>query len=112
MKNDILEHANATILTKYPEAHVCLVESEKTALIMAARHPDLLWLATCGSSGLNVEKLECLRGRRFTVFPDSGCYEKWNHVMQQTKGLQYAITDQMEQYPANTDLADLLLQPP
>ena len=100
------------LLPKYAEAHVCLVESEKTALIMAARHPDLIWLATSGSSGLSVEKLECLRGRRFTVFPDSGCYEKWNHVMQQTKGLQYAISDQMEQYPANTDLADLLLQPP
>ena len=100
------------LLPKYPEAHVCLVESEKTALIMAARYPGLLWLATCGSSGLNIEKLECLRGRRFTVFPDSGCYEKWNKVMQQTKGLLYAISNQMEQYPANTDLADLLLRPP
>ncbi len=97
------------LLRQYAEAHVCLVESEKTALIMAARYPEMLWLATCGSSGLNTEKLECLRGRRFTVFLDSGCYEKWKKVMQQTKGLHYAISDQMEQYPANTDLADLLL---
>ena len=100
------------LLHKYAEAHVCLVEGEKTALIMAARYPEMLWLATCGCSGLNTKKLECLRGRRFTVFPDSGCYEKWKKVLRQTKGLQYAISDHMEQYPANTDLADLLLKSP
>ena len=97
------------LLPKYSAAHVCIVESEKTALIMAARYPLLLWLATCGSSGLNAEKLECLRHRHFTLFPDSGCLEKWQAVMQQTSGLQYTISDMMEAFPANTDLADLLL---
>ena len=91
------------------QAHVCIVESEKTALVMAARHPDQLWLATGGSGGLSVEKVDCLRGRRVTLFPDSGCYEKWRAVMQQTTGIHYAITDQLEQYPPNTDLVDLLL---
>ncbi len=98
------------LLPQYPEAHVCLVESEKTALIMAARHPLHLWLATCSSSGLNEEKLECLRGRRFTLFPDSGCFDKWQKLMDKTHGLLYSISNQMEQYPPNTDLADLLLQ--
>ena len=100
------------LLPQRPEAHVCLVESEKTALIMAACQPDYLWLATSGSGGLNTEKVACLKGRRVTLFPDSGCYEKWQKVMQGTTGLQYNISDELEQYPANTDLADLLLQPP
>ena len=100
------------LLLLRPEAHVCIVESEKTALIMAAHQPQHLWLATSGSGGLNAEKLECLRGRRFTLFPDSGCFEKWQKVMQGTQDLQYTISDRLEQYPANTDLADLLLQPP
>lgn len=100
------------LLTEYPDKHVCIVESEKTALIMAACQPEYLWLATAGSGGLNSEKLECLRGRRFTLFPDSGCYEKWQKVMQQTEGLDYNISDSLEQHPANTDLADLLLRPP
>ena len=100
------------LLPKYPDAHVCIVESEKTALILAARYPQQLWLATCGSSGLNADKLECLRGRRLTLFPDSGCFDKWQHVMQQTTGLLYNIDNQLESYPANTDLADLLLQEP
>lgn len=98
------------LLSDYPDKQVCLVESEKTALIMAARFPDYLWLATCGSNGLNTEKLECLRGRRFTLFPDSGCFEKWQAIMLQTEGLQYTIDDSLEVYPPNTDLADVILQ--
>ena len=100
------------LLTERPEAHVCIVESEKTALIMAACHEDEIWLATCGSSGLNAEKLECLRNRRLTIFPDSGCYKKWLAIMQQTSGFQYNITDALEAYPPNTDIADLLLKDP
>ena len=67
-------------------------------------------LPLCG--GLNAEKLACLRGRCFTLFPDSGCFEKWQKVMQGADGFQYTISDRLEQYPANTDLADLLLEPP
>ena len=100
------------LLPLRPDAHVCIVESEKTALIMAALQPQHLWLATSGSGGLNAEKLACLRGRCFTLFPDSGCFEKWQKVMQGVDGFQYTISDRLEQYPANTDLADLLLEPP
>ncbi len=100
------------LLHKRPEAQVCIVESEKTALVMAAVQPQYLWLATCGSGGLNQEKLACLQGRRFTLFPDSGCLEKWRKVMEKTTGLEYTISTRMEQHPANTDLADLLLKPP
>ena len=91
------------------DAHVCLVESEKTALILAAHRPDLLWLATCGSGGLTAEKVACLRGRRVTLFPDSGCYRKWCDVMATTVGISYAVTDRLEAYAPNTDLADVLL---
>ena len=97
------------LLSRYPDAHVCLVESEKTALIMAACQPQYLWMATSGSGGLSVEKVACLQGRRVTVFPDSGCYDKWRKVMQQTQGLDYNISDELEQYPANTDLGDVML---
>ena len=100
------------LLPLRPDAQVCLVESEKTALIMAAYQPQHLWLATAGSSGLNPEKVMCLQSRRFTLFPDSGCLDKWQKVMSQTDGLRYTFSDRLEQYPANTDLADLLLKPP
>ena len=97
------------LLSRRPDAQVCLVESEKTAIVMAAHQPDYLWLATAGSSGLQPEKVECLRGRRVTVFPDSGCYEKWNKQMQLTQGIDYNVSQSLESYPPNTDLCDLLL---
>ena len=100
------------LLPTRPDATVCLVESEKTALVMAAVHPEHLWLATCGSGGLNAQKCQCLKGRRVVLFPDSGCLEKWSRNMQSCNDISYTISDHLEQYPANTDLADLLLHPP
>ena len=100
------------LLPQRPETQVCLVESEKTAIIMAAYQPEYLWLATAGSGGLSPEKVECLRNRRFTLFPDSGCFDKWQKVMGRTEGMQYIISNRLEQYPQNADLADLLLKPP
>ena len=97
------------LLNKYPDAQVCLVESEKTALVMAACMPQHLWLATAGSGGLSAEKVKCLTGRNVTLFPDSGCYEKWYHLMEQTNGIDYRIDKQLEAYPPNTDLCDILL---
>ena len=97
------------LLSRRPDAHVCVVESEKTALVMAACQPRYLWLATCGSGGLSPDKLHCLRGRRVTLFPDSGCYDKWSKQMQQTQGIDYNISRQLEDYPPNTDLCDVLL---
>lgn len=96
------------LLRRYPDRHVCLVESEKTALLMALCQPRLLWLATAGSGGLSRERTECLRGRRVTLFPDSGCYAKWKEKMLLTSGIDYNISDRMEAYPPNSDLADLL----
>ncbi len=97
------------LLPRRPDAHVCLVESEKTALVMAAYLPEHLWMATSGSGGLTPEKAECLRGRRVTLFPDSGCYEKWSGQMRHAKGIDYHISKSLEAYPPNTDLCDLLL---
>lgn len=97
------------LLAVRPDDTVCIVESEKTALIMAALKPEYVWLATSGSSGLTAEKCDCLKGRRVVLFPDSGCLEKWQTKMRQTCDIAYSFCQDMEQYPPNTDLADLLL---
>ena len=97
------------LLAARPADPVCLVESEKTALLLSAVMPRYVWLATGGCSGLKAERLGCLRGRRVTVFPDSGCLDKWSRQMRQTEGISYNMAGLMESYPANTDLADLLL---
>lgn len=97
------------LLKKYAEKQVCVVESEKTAVILAALQSEFVWIATGGSSGLSVEKLSCLKKRQVKVIPDSGCYEKWSKILLETKGIDYVITDQMEVFEPNTDLADVFL---
>ena len=98
------------LLSSRPDAHVCLVESEKTAIVMAALYPQHLWLATAGSGGLSPEKVACLCGRRVTLFPDSGCYQKWSEQMRHVQNIEYNISASLETYPPNTDLCDILLK--
>jgi len=97
------------LLRQRSEEPVAIVESEKTAIVMALLQPQFIWLATAGCGALTPEKTACLKGRRVHVFPDSGCYMKWLHQMQQTEGIQWSISNQLEDYPPNTDLVDILL---
>lgn len=100
------------LLHDKPEATVCLVESEKSAIICAMRWPQYVWVATGGSCGLTPEKLKPLHGHRVVVFPDSGEYERWRQQLLKCGEISFSITPQMEQYGGNTDIADILLQPP
>ena len=87
---------------------VCLVESEKTALICSSIFPQFIWLATCGCANLNKETAEVLRGRLVVVFPDSGQEDKWDDVLRESRVLYKMVRD-FSEYPPNTDVADLLL---
>ena len=57
---------------------VAIVESEKSAIIASIYLPQYIWLACGGSEGLNIEKCQCLKGRKIILFPDCGMYEKWD----------------------------------
>jgi len=63
---------------------VCVVESEKTAVMMSELRPDCLWLATGGKTELNVARLKPLQGRRVILFPDTdtdgSAYREWYDV--------------------------------
>ena len=82
--------------------------SELVARLVQPKENDRIYDPTCGSGGLSAEKVVPLRGRRVTLFPDSGCYQKWRDVMATTTGIDYTITDRLEVYPPNTDLVDVL----
>lgn len=96
------------LLSKYPEKTVCIVESEKTAIICACRYPEFVWLATGGCGNLQREKLLPLMDRRVVVYPDSGEYERWKELMQASGHRNFRVVDFMEQYEPNTDIADIL----
>ena len=68
------------LLKIYPDATVCIVESEKSALISAAVLTDCIWLATGGLNNLTVDKCEILRGRTVILYPDLNAYDKWIEI--------------------------------
>lgn len=50
---------------------VCVVEAEKTAVIMSEHYPDYLWLAAGGLYELTATKLFPLKGRKIILLPDT-----------------------------------------
>ena len=69
------------LLGLHPEATVCIVESEKSALISAAIFPDEIWLAAGGINGLQEEKCKVLENRTVILYPDLNAFEKWNEKL-------------------------------
>ena len=73
---------------KNVEQAVCIVESEKTAVIMAAAYGNnakQVWMACGGLENLNREKLAPIieQGRRIILYPDRDGVEKWRQKAQQ-----------------------------
>lgn len=97
------------LVTRYPDKVVCIVESEKSALICALRYPEYVWVATGGCGNLQASKLRPLMNRRVVVYPDSGEYKKWTERMKQSGHEHYAVVDLLEAYEPNTDIADIIL---
>lgn len=70
------------LLDVYPKATIKLVESEKTALLMAiayGNHAQQVWMACGGLSLLTRERLKPIidRGRRVILYPDRDGIDKW-----------------------------------
>ena len=73
------------LLKRYPNATVNVVESEKTAIIMANYYGTLdtqLWLACGGLKFLQLESMQPLidQGRRVWLWPDKDGIDKWQEV--------------------------------
>ena len=80
--------------TKPGDQDIHIVESEKTAVIMSYFHPQIIWLASGGSTGLQSYKFEALKGRTICLFPDQGKYELWNEQMERLQFEYPSITFQ------------------
>ena len=104
---------------------VCVVESEKTAVIMSEVEPHCLWLATGGKTELSVAKLMPLAGRRVIVFPDTDTtgdtYRLWYDVAREAgdvMGQPVTVSSILElqataaQKAAKIDIVDLLFPSP
>lgn len=70
------------LLRRYPKAAVHIVESEKTAVIMATaygNHKNQVWMACGGVENLTRDKLAPIisEGRRIILYPDRDAIDKW-----------------------------------
>ena len=103
------------LLKKYPEKPVCLVESEKTAIICACINPECVWLATGGKGQLN-DRVEVLEGRTIIAFPDVDGYDTWVTKAAERPYLNIIVSDLLEKNAtqedrdAHIDIADILIR--
>lgn len=93
------------LLKKYPDKVVCLVESEKTAIIGAGFDPDCVWVATGGKGQLN-DKVNVLVGRKILAFPDIDATEDWSEKLLKRPYLSYIVSDLLETYASEEDRAN------
>ena len=65
---------------------VCVVEAEKTAVILSERYPEYVWLAAGGLGEVQVDKFRPLRGHKVILFPDTDpegiAYKRWYEAAQ------------------------------
>ena len=76
------------LLNRFPKATIKIVESEKTALLMAiayGNHNMDLWIACGGLEMLTRERLQPIidQRRRIILYPDRDGIEKWRVKMEQ-----------------------------
>lgn len=76
------------LLNRYPNATVNIVESEKTAVLMAiayGNHATQVWMACGGLEMLSRERLKPIidQGRKVVLFPDRDGIEKWRMKAEQ-----------------------------
>lgn len=75
--------------SKAPGATVCVVESEKTAVICSEQMPDCAWLACGGLQMLNAEMLQPLTDYKVVIFPDTDTtgdtFRQWYTIAQQAQ---------------------------
>lgn len=92
---------------------VCIVEAEKTAVIMSILFPGYLWLATGSKSNLKKQLMLPLKPYKVILFPDKTEYKDWNTKMVNLKkcGFNMSCSSLLEHknLEEGGDLVDLML---
>jgi hypothetical protein len=70
---------------------ICIVESEKTAVIMSIISPNFLWLATGSKTGFKEEMLQPIKEYSLIAYPDKTEYNNWYKVSKSLNRAGYKI---------------------
>ena len=106
-----------------PDATVCIVEAEKTAVICSQKFKDCIWMAAGGLEQLSIDKLRPLEGRQVILYPDTDpegdAFSKWYDIAWRAMGeleMRITISDVLEknatpeQKEAKIDIADFIAE--
>lgn len=99
---------------------ICIVESEKTAMIASICLPDSVWIATGGKNGCKWTSFEVCRvltGKFVVLYPDLKCFDEWSQKAEalRKQGLRVTVSRYLEDRAAEQekekglDIADYLL---
>lgn len=115
MKNYSLDQClfGLHLLNKKNSNVVCIVESEKTAVIMSIEHPEYIWMATGSKGGLKQHAFKALRQKTVKLFPDKGEVNLWQqnaklYALKHQRVLTSTIMEDSS-FSKGADLADLYL---
>lgn len=101
---------------------ICIVESEKTAVIASGALPEYIWMASGALGWLNIEKLKPLKDRSIVLYPDASrdgkAFNKWSNIAKEAKeqGLNVSVSTflenicTIEQKEQGYDLGDYLIE--
>ena len=106
------------LLPLHPTKTICIVESEKTALICALFSPKYLWLACGSASQLNESWLKGIKNRNVILYPDRGMETNWENkveFLQKSTGCKIKISNILRNKliaitGSGEDIADLILE--
>lgn len=114
------------LLQNNPTAAVCVVESEKTALVASIVYPSRLWIAVGSKNNLNPERCAPYRGREIIIYPDRdnikdksrksgiGIEKGWETLARELAqaGFSVRIDRTVERHHGeiNDDIADIILR--
>ncbi|AEH01405.1 DUF6371 domain-containing protein [Lacinutrix sp. 5H-3-7-4] len=93
---------------------ICIVESEKTAIIMSIIFPSNIWMATGSKFNFKESLLLPIKNRQIIAYPDKSEYKAWLNVCSQlnTKGFKIICSKLVESSNINDgdDLVDICLE--
>lgn len=107
------------LLSQFPFKPVAIVESEKTAMLCAGYNPDFNWLASGNLNNLSEKRVQRLKGKKVTLYPDAGAYSIWKEKAIQLKNVaNFEVSNLIEanatpeQLKKGYDIADFLTELP
>lgn len=114
------------LLQDNPTAAVCVVESEKTALVASIVYPSRLWIAVGSKNNLNPERCTPYRGREIIIYPDRdnikdkprksgiGIEKGWETLARELSQAGFSVridrTVERHRGEINDDIADIILR--